>query len=179
MSEFGFEITSSPGAHHRARTGVVNTTHGSFETPAFMPVGTYGTVRGLTPAQLAETGASVVLANAYHLGLRPGVETITRLGGLHRFMAWTGPILTDSGGYQLFSLAADLKIDEQGASGRSELDGARLLITPESALAVQQQLGVDIAMAFDECLGWPSTRDDTAAAINPDADERCNGFDDD
>ncbi len=163
MSVLGFEITSGGGAGTRPRTGVVSTAHGCFETPVFMPVGTYGTVRGLTPAQVAETGAAVVLANAYHLSLRPGVDTISELGGLHRFMSWPGPILTDSGGYQLFSLAAAVKVDEEGARVRSELDGEMVTITPESAFGAQQRLGVDIAMAFDLFTGRPADRDAAAS----------------
>ena len=165
MSALSFELGSSGTSKGdgRARTGLVTTGHGAFETPAFMPVGTYGAVRGLTPAQLADTGAAIVLANAYHLSLRPGVETIGELGGIHRFMSWPGPILTDSGGFQLFSLSAELEVNEQGAVARSELDGQRMEITPESALVAQQVLGVDIAMAFDVFTGRPGDRDEAAA----------------
>ena len=146
------------------RRGRLSTPHGTVETPAFMPVGTYGTVRGLTPAQLAEAGVTMLLCNAYHLALRPGAETIKRLGGLHRFMGWRGPILTDSGGYQLFSLADRVKIDERGAVFRSHLDGAEYQLTPERAVDVQCQLGVDVGMVFDVLVGEPGDRHTAADA---------------
>lgn len=146
------------------RRGRLTTPHGAFDTPAFMPVGTYGTVRGLTPAQLREAGVSILLCNAYHLALRPGAESIKRLGGLHRFMGWTGPILTDSGGYQLFSLADRVKIDERGAVFRSHLDGAEYELTPERAVEVQCQLAVDIGMVFDVLVGEPGDRRSAAEA---------------
>jgi len=141
----GFEKTQRAAAG--GRIGRLLTPHGVVETPAFMPVGTYGTVRGLTPAQLRETGVAILLCNAYHLALRPGAETINRLGGLHRFMGWNGPILTDSGGYQLFSLAAQVSVGERGATFRSHLDGTEYELTPERAVDTQRALGVDIGMA--------------------------------
>jgi queuine tRNA-ribosyltransferase len=146
------------------RTGRLHTPHGVVETPAFMPVGTYGTVRGLTPAQLREAGVAMLLCNAYHLALRPGAETINKLGGLHRFMGWEGPILTDSGGYQLFSLAAQVRLDERGATFRSHLDGSEYELTPERAVDTQRALGVDIGMVFDVLVGEPASREPAAAA---------------
>ncbi len=140
-----------------ARRGRVETPHGSFETPAFMPVGTQGTVKGLTPDDLQESGAQIVLANTYHLWVRPGHELIRSLGGLHRFMGWSGPILTDSGGYQVFSLAAFAKVKEEGVRFRSPVDGQWRLLTPELAVEIQEALGVDIAMAFDECVEHPAS----------------------
>ena len=133
------------------------TAHGAVDTPAFMPVGTAGAVKGLTPRDLNDLGAGIILANTYHLYLRPGDELIARRGGLHRFMGWNLPILTDSGGYQVFSLAARRVIDEQGVRFRSHLDGSEQTLTPESAADIQGRLGSDIAMAFDECTPWPVT----------------------
>ncbi len=143
-----FEVLATYG---KARAGILHTPHGDVLTPVFAPVGTQGTVKGITPAQLSELGATLVLANTYHLYLRPGDELVAELGGLHRFMGWEGPILTDSGGYQVFSLEADRKIDEDGVTFRSYLDGSFHRFTPEKAMAIQEKLGADIAMAFDEC----------------------------
>ncbi len=143
-----FEVLSTDGA---ARRGRLHTPHGVVETPVFMPVGTQATVKGLTPAQLVEAGARIVLGNTYHLALRPGDEPIAELGGLHRFMNWDGPILTDSGGFQVYSLAPTRRIDDHGASFRSHIDGAPLELTPERAVAIQENLGSDIAMCLDEC----------------------------
>jgi queuine tRNA-ribosyltransferase len=134
-----------------ARRGRLETPHGMVETPVFMPVGTQGTVKGLTPAQLLEVGARIILGNTYHLTLRPGDEVIAALGGLHRFMAWEGPILTDSGGFQIYSLAKIRRLDDQGAVFRSHIDGSLLELTPERAIAIQENLGADIAMCLDEC----------------------------
>jgi len=158
----GFEVIAETA--RGGRRGRLQTAHGTVETPAFMPVGTYGTVRGLTPAQLLEAHVSMILCNAYHLALRPGAETIKRLGGLHRFMGWRGPILTDSGGYQLFSLAARVKLDERGAVFRSHLDGDEYELTPERAVDVQRQLGVDIGMLFDVLVSVPGDRRAAAEA---------------
>jgi queuine tRNA-ribosyltransferase len=142
----------------RARQGRLHTAHGTVETPAFMPVGTVGTVKSLTPADLREIGAQIVLANTYHLFLRPGHTLIAELGGLHRFMAWDGPILTDSGGYQVWSLAALRTIREEGVRFRSHLDGgAEHLLTPELVVEVQHALGVDVLHPLDECLPHPAT----------------------
>lgn len=131
------------------RTGTLRLAHGEIQTPTFMPVGTYGTVRALTPRDLEEAGTQIVLANAYHLALRPGAETISKLGGLHRFMGWDRPILTDSGGYQLFSLAEHVKMSEEGAVFRSPIDGSRMQLTPESVVDIERTLGVDVGMLFD------------------------------
>ena len=134
-----------------ARCGVWHTPHGTVETPAFMPVGTRGTVRGLWPEQLVETGAEMVLANTYHLALRPGAEVVEELGGLHRFMQWDGPILTDSGGFQVFSLAEMARLTDDGVSFKSHIDGSWLELTPERAVSIQEQLGADCIMCLDEC----------------------------
>jgi queuine tRNA-ribosyltransferase len=134
-----------------ARYGRLSTPHGTVETPVFMPVGTQATVKGLTPLQLADAGAGIILGNTYHLTLRPGDEVIVAMGGLHRFMGWQGPILTDSGGYQVFSLAQKLRIDDRAAVFRSHIDGASLELTPEKAVSIQENLGSDIAMCLDEC----------------------------
>jgi queuine tRNA-ribosyltransferase len=143
-----FELLARDGA---ARRGRMHTPHGVVETPVFMPVGTQATVKGLTPQQVREAGAQIVLGNTYHLTLRPGDEVIAELGGLHRFMAWEGPILTDSGGFQVYSLAPTRKIDDRAAVFRSHIDGAEVDLTPERAIAIQENLGSDIAMCLDEC----------------------------
>ncbi len=150
---FQFTITGSCGA---ARRGELHTPHGAVQTPAFMPVGTQGAVKALTHDQLEAAGAQIVLANTYHLFLRPGADRIARLGGLHRFIGWPGPILTDSGGYQVFSLASRRTVREEGALFRSHLDGSQHLLTPELAVDIQAQLGSDIAMVLDECLEHPA-----------------------
>jgi len=140
----------------RARSGKITTPHGAFETPVFMPVGTQATVKALSPDDLKEVGARILLSNTYHLYLRPGHEIIRNLGGLHRFMGWDGPILTDSGGFQIYSLARLRTLSEQGASFQSHLDGSRHFIGPRDAVAIQQALGADIIMAFDECAPFPA-----------------------
>ena len=145
---FRFELLHTDG---KARRGRLHTAHGSVETPVFMAVGTQATVKGLTPSQLEDIGVQVVLGNTYHLTLRPGDEVIAELGGLHQFMNWPRPILTDSGGYQVYSLAANLKIDDHAAIFRSHLDGTLLELTPEKAVRIQENLGSDIAMCLDEC----------------------------
>ncbi len=147
-----------------ARGGRIATAHGTVETPNFMPVATAGTVKGITPAQLEEAGAQIVLANTYHLALRPGVDLVETQGGLHRFMGWPGPILTDSGGYQVFSLASLRKVSEEGVDFRSHVDGARLALTPEDVVTLQLRLGVDILMPLDECLPAPVDRGDAERA---------------
>jgi len=147
-SDFSFKITASSG---KARTGVFHTPHGDITTPVFAPVGTQASVKALSPAQLEEIGASLVLANTYHLFLRPGSDVIAGLGGLHRFMHWQRPILTDSGGFQVFSLAAMRKIDDDGVTFRSHIDGSTQRLTPERSIEIQEMLGADIIMAFDEC----------------------------
>ena len=153
---FTFRVTHTDGC---ARRGVMTTAHGDVETPAFMPVGTQGAVKGVTHRDLESLGAQILLSNTYHLYLRPGDDLIARRGGLHRFIGWDKPILTDSGGYQVFSLAARRTIDEDGAHFRSHLDGSAHLLTPEKATDIQAQLGSDIAMVLDECLAHPSAVD--------------------
>ena len=140
-----------------ARRGILTTAHGVIETPVFMPVGTQGAVKALTPQHLEEVGADIILGNTYHLMLRPGDELIARRGGLHKFIGWNKPILTDSGGYQVFSLSARRKINEEGVRFQSHLDGSSHLLTPEKAVEIQQNLGSDIAMVLDECPSLPST----------------------
>jgi queuine tRNA-ribosyltransferase len=158
-----FELVATDGA---ARRGRLVTPHGIVETPAFMPVGTAGAVKSLSPADLREVGAEIVLANTYHLFLRPGHTLVRDLGGLHRFMGWPGPILTDSGGYQVWSLAALRTIGEAGVRFRSHLDGGgEHLLTPELAIEVQQALGADILHPLDECLPYPAPRADVAASL--------------
>jgi queuine tRNA-ribosyltransferase len=149
-----FTLSHTDGA---ARRGILQTAHGAIETPVFMPVGTQGTVKALTPRDLDEAGASIILGNTYHLMLRPGDALIARRGGLHKFIGWNKPILTDSGGYQVFSLAERRKITENGVEFRSHLDGSAHLLTPESAVDIQWNLGSDIAMVLDECPALPST----------------------
>lgn len=143
-----FNITARDS---QARTGIITTTHGTVETPMFMPVGTAATVKGLTPDQLRAAGTRILLGNTYHLALRPGDELIAEMGGLHRFMNWDGPILTDSGGFQVFSLAEARKINDHSVQFRSHIDGSLLELTPERAVEIQQNLGSDIAMVLDEC----------------------------
>jgi queuine tRNA-ribosyltransferase len=151
--------------HGPARRGELVTAHGVIQTPAFMPVGTQGAVKGVLHRDLVELGADIILGNTYHLHLRPGDERIARLGGLHRFIGWDRPILTDSGGYQAFSLGERRTIDEEGIHFRSHLDGSARLLTPEKAVDIQANLGSDIAMVLDECLGQPATRDETARSM--------------
>jgi queuine tRNA-ribosyltransferase len=152
---FRFEIIKKDG-FSQARLGRVDTNHGSFTTPAFLPVGTQGTVKSLTPEELAEMGVEAILANTYHLYLRPGHETIGRLGGLHAFIHWEKPILTDSGGFQIFSLGSLRKISEEGVTFQSHLDGSSHFLTPEKVVEIQRVLGADIAMVLDECVPYPS-----------------------
>lgn len=149
----------------RARRGRLTTLHGEIETPTFMPVATQGTVKGLTPLQVADIGVSILLANAYHLSLRPGADTIEALGGLHRFMGWSGAILTDSGGYQILSLAALRKVSDDGVSFRSHLDGSRRMFTPETVVRLQRQMAVDILMPLDECLPADAARVEVDKAL--------------
>src|SRR5713101_5746004 len=160
---FSFEIEKTDPAS--ARRGKLTTPHGVIETPAFLPVGTAATVKGLTQEALEELGASIILANTYHLYLRPGHELIRKLGGLHQFMSWPRAILTDSGGYQVFSLSELRKITDEGVRFRSHLDGSEHLLTPEKAVEVQLALGSDIAMALDECIETPAPRATAEAAV--------------
>jgi queuine tRNA-ribosyltransferase len=147
-----------------ARCGEVRTLHGTFATPVFMPVGTQATVKAMTPENLVEAGAQIILGNTYHLFLRPGHELIRSFGGLHRFMHWDRPILTDSGGFQIFSLQDLAKITEEGAAFRSHLDGSRRFLSPEEALRVQEALGSDIMMVLDTCIPYPADRNTAARA---------------
>ena len=141
-----------------ARLGVLQTAHGPVETPVFMPVGTQGTVKGLSPAELHELNVPILLGNTYHLNIRPGMDIMDEVGGLHRFMGWDKPILTDSGGFQVFSLADSRKIKESGVEFRSHVDGAKIFLGPVEAMAIQRRLGSDIAMVFDECPPYPCDR---------------------
>jgi queuine tRNA-ribosyltransferase len=159
---FEFQLQAADGP---ARAGRFTTPHGVVETPVFMPVGTQATVKAVPPRDLAELGAQIVLANTYHLYLRPGEEVIERAGGLHRFMGWERPILTDSGGFQVFSLAARRKLTDEGARFRSHLDGSEHLFTPESVMRTQQRLSADIVMAFDECPPHPAPKERVRAAV--------------
>ena len=159
---FGFQLPHTDGL---ARRGRMTTAHGDVETPAFMPVGTQGAVKGVTQRDLEGLDAEILLSNTYHLYLRPGDDLIARQGGLHRFAGWTRPILTDSGGYQVFSLAARRTIDEAGAHFRSHLDGSAHLLTPEKAADIQAQLGSDVAMVLDECLALPAEPAEVRASM--------------
>lgn len=148
-----------------ARRGIVHTPHGDIQTPVFMPVGTQATVKSMTPEELKEVGAQIILANTYHLFLRPGHELIKEAGGLHEFMRWDRPILTDSGGFQVFSLGALRTISEEGVEFRSHLDGSKQFLSPEKAMEVENALGADIIMAFDECCPYPSTYEYTKKSM--------------
>jgi queuine tRNA-ribosyltransferase len=159
---FRFSIAATDGL---ARLGEFATPHGIVQTPAFMPVGTQGAVKAIRHRDLEEIGTEIILGNTYHLFLRPGDELIARRGGLHRFIGWSRPMLTDSGGFQVFSLAARCVMTEEGADFRSHLDGTRHLLTPERAVEIQARLGSDIAMVLDECLEYPATRDVAAASM--------------
>jgi queuine tRNA-ribosyltransferase len=149
-----FKVTASDGA---ARRGVLETAHGAIDTPAFMPVGTYGAVKGMSPVEVRELGAQIVLGNTFHLWLRPGLDVIGAHGGLHRFMGWDGPILTDSGGFQVFSLGELRKISEEGVRFQSPVNGDACFLTPEESMRIQRVLNSDIVMAFDECTPHPAT----------------------
>jgi queuine tRNA-ribosyltransferase len=148
-----------------ARRGELRLAHGKVDTPAFMPVGTYGTVKAMSPQELAANGTQIVLGNTFHLWLRPGLDVIERHGGLHRFMGWNAPILTDSGGFQVFSLGELRKISENGVEFASPINGDRLLLTPEESMRIQQGLNSDIAMVFDECTPYPATEDEAARSM--------------
>jgi queuine tRNA-ribosyltransferase len=160
---FAYHLKKSTGPAG-PRLGEIVTGHGVIETPVFMPVGTLGTVKTLTPEELQDIGAAIILSNAYHLYLRPGVETIAGLGGLHRFMHWDRPILTDSGGYQILSLAPFRTLTEEGVTFRSHLDGSTHFLTPETVVAMQEDLGVDIAICLDECPGFPAPEQEVRKA---------------
>ena len=164
MSHFAFQLHATDGA---ARAGSFHTPHGVVETPMFMPVGTVGTVKGLSPDEVRAVGSSMILANTYHLYLRPGHQVVQELGGLHDFMRWDGPILTDSGGYQVFSLAEIRQIRDEGVTFKSHIDGSTHLFTPESVMEIERALGADVVMAFDECPPGGATR-----AVAGEANER-------
>jgi queuine tRNA-ribosyltransferase len=153
-----FQLLASD-QHSKARRGRLRTAHGAIDTPAFMPVGTQGSVKGVSPRELGELNAQIVLGNTYHLFVRPGLDVIKHFGGLHNFMSWDGPILTDSGGFQIFSLAKLRKITEEGVEFQNHIDGARAFISPEIAMEIQAALGSDIAMALDECVPYPCEYD--------------------
>ena len=149
----------------QARCGVLKTRHGDIQTPIFMPVGTQATVKGMTPAQIEEVGAQIILGNTYHLNIRPGSDLVHEMGGLHKFMNWKGPILTDSGGFQVFSLSKLRKITEKGIEFRSHLDGRKLFLGPQNCYEIQNKLDTDIAMVLDECPPYPCERDACESAV--------------
>lgn len=162
MSHFTFQIAAHDG---QARLGRVETAHGGFDTPAFMPVGTAATVKAMLPGSVADTGAQIILSNTYHLMLRPGAERVEKLGGLHTFMNWPGPILTDSGGFQVMSLSDLRKMTEKGVTFRSHIDGSKHELTPEYSMEIQRMLDADITMAFDECTPFPATEEQAADSM--------------
>jgi queuine tRNA-ribosyltransferase len=162
MTKFGFSLTGQDG---KARTGVIHTPRGEIRTPAFMPVGTAATVKAMLPESVRATGADILLGNTYHLMLRPGAERIVRLGGLHRFMNWDRPILTDSGGFQVMSLGPLRKLTEEGVVFSSHIDGSKHMLSPERSMEIQRLLGSDIVMCFDECPALPATEDEVARAM--------------
>jgi queuine tRNA-ribosyltransferase len=162
MSRFAFSVTAVDG---RARTGIIAMRRGEIRTPAFMPVGTAATVKAMKPADVAAAGSDIILGNTYHLMLRPGAERVARLGGLHRFMGWERPILTDSGGYQVMSLSELAKVSEEGVAFRSHIDGTRHMITPERSVEIQRLLGSDIVMAFDQLVPTTAERGEQVAAM--------------
>ena len=162
MSDLVFDLIKTDG---QARHGTLTTAHGTIDTPAFMPVGTAATVKAMTPEAVSETGAQIILGNTYHLMLRPGAERVERFGGLHTFMNWQGPILTDSGGFQIMSLAELRKLDEDGVTFRSHVDGSKHKLTPERSIQIQHMLGSNITMALDECTHFPATEEDAAISM--------------
>ena len=157
-----FELLAGDGA---ARRGRLQLAHGTIDTPAFMPVGTYGTVKAMAPDELRELGAQIVLGNTFHLWLRPGLEVVSKFAGLHRFMGWDGPILTDSGGFQVFSLGKLRKITEEGVRFASPINGDRLFLTPELSMQIQRTLNADVVMIFDECTPYPASRREAAVSM--------------
>jgi queuine tRNA-ribosyltransferase len=162
VNDFNFDVLATDGA---ARRGRLTTAHGVIDTPAFMPVGTAATVKAMLPESVAATGAQIILANTYHLMLRPGAERIAKFGGVRNFMNWSGPLLTDSGGYQVMSLAKLRKMDENGVTFQSHIDGAKHLLTPERSIAIQHDLDATITMAFDECTPFPAEKDAVAESM--------------
>lgn len=162
MTAFSFNITATSG---KARTGIITTAHGEIRTPAFMPVGTAASVKAMMPWDVRATGADIILGNTYHLMLRPGEERVERLGGLRKFMGWDGPILTDSGGFQVMSLSSLRKMSEEGVEFSSHIDGSKHMLSPERSMQVQHKLGATITMAFDECTPYPATYDEAAESM--------------
>jgi len=162
-NRFQFNINATDG---RARTGVINTPKGEIRTPAFMPVGTAATVKAMMPENVRATGADILLGNTYHLMLRPGAERVHNLGGLHKFMNWQGPILTDSGGYQVMSLTDLRKLTEEGVKFKSHIDGSLHNLTPEYSMEIQRLLGSDIVMSFDECTPFPATEKQAKSSMD-------------
>ena len=162
-NRFQFNINATDG---RARTGVINTPKGDIRTPAFMPVGTAATVKAMMPESVRSTGADILLGNTYHLMLRPGAERVHKLGGLHKFMNWHGPILTDSGGYQVMSLTDLRKLTEEGVKFKSHIDGSVHNLTPEYSMEIQRLLGSDIVMSFDECTPFPTTQEQAKSSMD-------------
>jgi queuine tRNA-ribosyltransferase len=163
VTRFAYDLLATDGA---ARLGRIHTAHGPVDTPAFMPVGTAATVKAMTPEAVASTGAQMVLGNTYHLMLRPGAERVGRLGGLHQFMNWQGPILTDSGGFQVMSLSKLRKIDETGVTFQSHIDGSSHHLTPERSMEIQRLLDADVTMTFDECTPYPATPEQAAQSMH-------------
>jgi queuine tRNA-ribosyltransferase len=163
-SEFSFTVTGSDSATP-ARTGIIATGHGSAKTPLFMPVATLAAVKTMRPEQVRSLGFEAVLCNAYHLWLRPGIDVIEKAGGLHRFMGWDGPILTDSGGYQVFSLGRDVEVSPRGATFRSQVDGSTRFLSPELSVEIQERVGADMLMVLDECLPYPAREEEAARSV--------------
>src|SRR6516165_7805781 len=159
-----FELLASD-QHSKARRGRLKTVHGVIDTPAFMPIGTQGSVKGVSPRELCELNAQIILGNTYHLFVRPGLDVIKHFGGLHNFMSWHGPILTDSGGFQIFSLTKLRKITDEGVEFQNHIDGSRAFISPEIAMEIQAALGSDIAMVLDECVPYPCDYDYAAQSM--------------
>ena len=160
-----FTLHKTATGETRARRGTVHLNHGDVQTPAFMPVGTYGTVKGMLPRDIEAIGADIILGNTFHLWLRPGTEVIDKFGGLHQFMHWDKPILTDSGGFQVFSLGAMRKITEEGVHFKSPIDGAKVFLSPEKSMQIQYSLNSDIVMQFDECTPYPATHDEAKKSL--------------
>src|SRR3954452_4342752 len=167
MTGFGFElITSIDSGVGSARAGILTTPHGTIETPVFMPVGTQATVKSVSPDELRGVGAQIILSNTYHLYMRPGADVVEHFGGLHKFMGWDGPILTDSGGFQVFSLAHNRKLDDDGVTFKSHIDGSTHRFTPESVMETERTLGADIIMVLDECTPFPSSHEYNVTALH-------------
>ena len=160
-----FTLHKTASGETRARRGTVHLNHGEVQTPAFMPVGTYGTVKGMLPRDIEAIGADIILGNTFHLWLRPGTDIIDKFGGLHKFMHWNKPILTDSGGFQVFSLGAMRKITEEGVNFKSPIDGAKVFLSPEKSMQIQYSLNSDIVMQFDECTPYPATHDEAKKSL--------------